>query len=248
MAEHWVYLSPHFDDVALSLGGVVWQQVQNGDRVEIWTLCGGDPPSGKPLTEFARSLHAKWQLGDNVPRHRAVEDEAACLRLGAIHLRFPIPDCIYRFHPKTGKPYVSREEDLYKPYTNEEFQLFSETLRSVALPPKVNIAVPLGVGDHRDHWLTRASAELLLGELWHYIDYPYAVQRQFNLDVYVPALADARQCSISPAALQAWQEAIACHHSQVPIFWKNESEMAAAIDAYSRQMRDKFKDTCLWKF
>ena len=151
MTEHWIYLSPHFDDIALSLGGVVWQQVQKGERVEIWTLCGSDLPPGNPLTEFARSLHKLWQLGENVPRLRAVENDAACQRLGATHLSLPIPDCIYRFHPKSGKPYVNKEEDLYQPFTNEEFKIFFDTLRSVDIPKHANIVVPLGVGDHRDH-------------------------------------------------------------------------------------------------
>jgi len=41
---HWIYLSPHLDDAVLSCGGIIWQQVQSGHQVEIWTICAADPP------------------------------------------------------------------------------------------------------------------------------------------------------------------------------------------------------------
>ena len=43
-----VYLSPHFDDAALSLGGTLARQVAAGERVLVVTVCSA-PPSG-PLT------------------------------------------------------------------------------------------------------------------------------------------------------------------------------------------------------
>ncbi|MBN2499463.1 MAG: PIG-L family deacetylase, partial [Anaerolineales bacterium] len=54
-----IYLSPHLDDVALSCGGLVWEQAQAGMAVEVWSVCAGDPPPGE-LSEYARSLHARW--------------------------------------------------------------------------------------------------------------------------------------------------------------------------------------------
>lgn len=248
MAEHWIFLSPHFDDVALSLGGAVWEQAQKGARVEIWTLCAGGLAPDKPLTDFARSLHEIWKLGDDVPRLRASEDEAACQRLGATWHHFPIPDCIYRFHSKNGKPFVQTEEDLFKNYTGEEFDTFLAAVSAVPLPANANIAVPLGVGNHRDHWLTRTVAERLFSEVWHYIDYPYVVQEDFNKEMYIPMLADSWKCAISPSGLLAWQEAIACHHSQIALFWESDQEMYAAIQTYRQRMQDVFHDTYLWKF
>lgn len=248
MAEYWIYLSPHFDDVALSLGGLVWQQVQNGNRVEIWTLCAGGPPAGHPLTIFAQSLHARWQLGEDASRLRAEENDRACRVLGAVPRNFSIPDCIYRRHPKNGQPAVSKEEDLFKPYTRAEFKAFLDAFATVEIPQHANLVVPLAVGDHRDHWLTRAVAECVWREVWHYIDYPYAVRQEFNRNVYIPALADVLQDPLSASAVQAWQQAIACHRSQISTFWKNESEMAAAIQVYARQMRVNFDKTYLWKF
>ena len=68
----WIYLSPHLDDIVLSCGGMVWQQVQAGDVVEIWTIFSGDAPPG-PLAGFAQELHARWQTGPEASAVRRAE-------------------------------------------------------------------------------------------------------------------------------------------------------------------------------
>ena len=79
----WVFLSPHFDDVVLSAGGLVWELAQSRERVEVWTICAGDPPSGKPLSDYAQMLHMFWELGEQgVPYARSLEDAACCAVLG----------------------------------------------------------------------------------------------------------------------------------------------------------------------
>ena len=74
----WIYLSPHFDDAVLSCGGLIWEQVRRGERVEIWTVCAGAIPPG-PLSPFAAELHARWGTGmASVEARRAeAEREAA---------------------------------------------------------------------------------------------------------------------------------------------------------------------------
>ena len=248
MTNKWVYLSPHFDDVALSVGGLVWEQVQRGDQVEVWTICGGNAPPDKPLTMFARILHSIWKLGDDVPNLRAQEDEAACRRLGAAHRRFPLPDCIYRYDPTTQQPFVKMQPDLFKPYTPIEFDLFMELFKDIKLPEGTQVAAPLGVGNHRDHKLTRAIAEHLFGPVWHYIDYPYAIQNDFNQQDFIPQSTQKIIQPISSQGMTAWKEAIACHHSQLALFWKSEQEMFAAIDAYAEKIQKDFLNTYLWNF
>ena len=58
----WIYLSPHFDDIAYSCGGLVWEQVNSGQMVSIWTICAAYPPPG-PLSSFASILHERWGTG-----------------------------------------------------------------------------------------------------------------------------------------------------------------------------------------
>jgi hypothetical protein len=50
-----IYLSPHLDDAIYSCGGIIYSQIQIGDRVEIWSLFTSDPPK-HGLTQFALEL------------------------------------------------------------------------------------------------------------------------------------------------------------------------------------------------
>jgi len=81
--KNWIFLSPHFDDVVLSVGGMAWELARRGHRVETCTIYAGDPPAGKPPTEYAQLLHGFWGIGGDVPRKRNLEDAACCAVLGA---------------------------------------------------------------------------------------------------------------------------------------------------------------------
>jgi len=47
--------------------------------------------------------------------------------------------------------------------------------------------VPLAIGSHRDHVLTRTAAERLGIPLWFYADYPYLVYGDHTLSGWLPA-------------------------------------------------------------
>jgi LmbE family N-acetylglucosaminyl deacetylase len=231
----WIYLSPHFDDVVLSAGGLVWEQARRGDTVQIWTICAGDPPFDKPLTDYAAMLHTFWELGDEVPRARSQEDAACCEKLGAAaYRRYTVPDNIYRYYPGTDEPVVKVPDDNFGPSETDEPHLFppvADFLRK-NVPPGWELVSPLGVGGHRDHKLTRRAAEQLGIPLWHYVDYPYAIQSEFHLEEWVPAGAECYTLPINPAGLKGWQDGFACHRSQINLFWADEAEMRASIQAY----------------
>jgi len=80
--KKWIFLSAHFDDVVLSIGGLVWELTQSGNHVEIWTICAGDPPMDHSLTDYAQLLHGFWDIGENVPQKRSIEDSECCRILG----------------------------------------------------------------------------------------------------------------------------------------------------------------------
>jgi hypothetical protein len=124
--KDWVFLSPHFDDVALSVGGLVWELIARGDRVDIWTICAGDPPYGKDLTDYARMLHIFWELGeDDVPYARNLEDVACCRLLGAGYRRYTVPDCIYRYISGTDEALIKVPDDIKKPLEPGESYLIT---------------------------------------------------------------------------------------------------------------------------
>lgn len=231
----WIYLSPHLDDVALSCGGLVWEQTHSGLRVGIWTICAGDPPPG-PLSPFAESLHERWQSGVEAMVLRREEDSAACTVLGATNHHFPIPDCIYRRVGPGNTPAYSSEESLFGPLHPHERPLIEELCDSFSrtIPSGAEVVCPLTLGGHVDHLLTRKAIERLGRPLWYYEDYPY-VEKDPD---YFPKLRQSGWKShvfqVSKQGLIAWEQAVAAHRSQISTFWPD-------LDAMKTAIRDKHK-------
>jgi len=238
----WIYISPHLDDVALSLGGLVWEQTRAEWKVSIWSICAGDPPGGE-LSPFAQSLQNRWETGHQAMDARRREDIKSCQILGVRYYHFNIPDCIYRHSPKTGEHLYCSEEDLWLQVHPDEKQLIdrlSQKIRKM-LPEKTNIVCPLSLGNHIDHRLTRQSVEAAVRSVpqncqWHlffYADYPYVLDNNKpseNTELY------STLYSISADGILSWQEAIARYQSQISTFWNNIEDMRTAIRSYYDQM------------
>ena len=95
--------------------------LKQGVLGDIWTICAGDPPADKPLTEYAQLLHGFWDIGEDVPAKRSQEDAACCAVLGAAaYRRYTVLDNIYRYHPGTGGPVIKENEDQFKPLEPDE--------------------------------------------------------------------------------------------------------------------------------
>jgi LmbE family N-acetylglucosaminyl deacetylase len=236
----WVYLSPHLDDVVLSVGGLVWEQAQAGEAVEIWSICAGDPPP-PPYTPFAAELHARWGTdGAEASALRRAEDRAACEILGAAWRHAPVPDCIYRRLPESGEPVIAERDSLFRPYPPGEQYLVAEIAGWMheRLSPRARLVSPLTLGGHIDHLLVRAAAESLGIPLFFYADYPYAVEDPLHhsdlrgqLAANTPALVQG----LSVQALAGWQDAIGAYASQISSFWGSSEEMRAKISAYAQE-------------
>lgn len=242
----WIFLSAHFDDVVLSAGGLVWELTRRGDRVEVWTICAGDPPAGKPLTEYAQLLHGFWNIGEDVPLKRSQEDAACCRVLGAGFRRYTVPDNIYRYFPGSDEPVIKENEDQMKPLEPDESYLIPLAADFIRknLPETCELVAPLGIGSHRDHILTRRAAERLGIPLWHYADYPYLIYGEHTLADWLPANPETFSLEISPSGLKVWQDGFACHRSQIPLLWVDEDDMRASIERY---LKAGYGYT-LWKF
>lgn len=254
----WIYLSPHLDDAALSCGGLIAQQTLAGEKAEIWTICAGDPPPG-PFTPFAEELHARWQSGGQATALRRQEDRAACARLSAACRHLPVPDCIYR---RAGLDYWSPGQPAPAGFDAQAFlypdldavfgalhpqeeglvRRLAQALEEM-LPPAAELVCPLTLGGHVDHRMTRLAAERLGRNLWYYADYPYVLQNGAQLAGLEANGWQKQQFSLSPAALQAWIQAVAAHQSQISTFWPDLAAMQAAITAY----HDLSGGAVLWK-
>lgn len=228
-----IYLSPHFDDVALSCGGLVWEQVRAGDTVSIWTVCAGESPGGD-LSPFAQELHARWEVDQNATARRRIEDLNSCRRLGAGSRYFSIPDCIYRRHPQTGEFLYASEAALNGPLQPGDTQVIAalrEDLKRLLQTDMVLVS-PLGLGNHVDHQLTRAALEGLGCTSFYYTDYPYVLHSRSQLENLVHEGWVSQVFPISQEGLAAWQDSIAAHGSQISTFWTSENEMRQAVTDY----------------
>jgi LmbE family N-acetylglucosaminyl deacetylase len=240
----WIYLSPHFDDVAFSCGGLLWEQAQQGEGVSIWTVCAGETPSGE-LSPFARELHERWKLGENVPSQRRVEDRMSAKRLGASYRYFSIPDCIYRRDPETGDFMYSSEAALNDGLQPGDLQVIHnlQVELSQSLPLEAILACPLGLGNHVDHQLTRRVAEGLERAVWYYADFPYVLHNQTRLEQMAGDGWISQIFPISPDGMTAWMDSISAHASQISTFWENDLAMRQVVADYL----DSNRGIRLWK-
>jgi LmbE family N-acetylglucosaminyl deacetylase len=239
----WVYLSPHFDDVAFSCGGLVWEQSQIGNQVVVWTICAGEPPPG-PLTPFAGKLHSRWGLGSKAVHRRRKEDEAACRIMKAVMRHSSIPDCIYRRSLLSGQPYYPEEGDIFADFHPEEAGLVDEiaTILSHELPKDVNLVSPLALGDHVDHCLLRLAAERVDRPLWYYADYPYVIKSHTS-DAEKYGGMEMVISRISAKAVDVWERAVVAHASQISSFWPDSSYARRSIREYYQQ----YNGVRLWR-
>ena len=240
----WIYLSPHFDDVAFSCGGMVCEQTELGDEVSIWTICAGEPPPG-PVSKYAQSLHERWETGPNAVSARRVEDLNSSRLMGANSRNFSIPDAIYRRSPIEAEALYTADADLFKELRSGEDYLV-EILRddiAQALPAECELVCPLALGGHVDHRLVRAAAEKLGRRLWYYADYPYTLDPDQDIPDDDRGI-QPNLFSVSEAGLEIWQQAVAAHASQISTFWSSSNEMRAAIRAFW----EPTKGVRLWSF
>jgi len=231
-----IYLSPHLDDVALSCGGLIWEQTQAGQSVEIWTICAGDPPPGS-LSPLAEELHRRWGVGREAPSQRRDEDVQSCTILGCNYRHFEIPDAIYRRHPKTGENlYYSDATILGEPAKSENQLIKSITSEITKYLPESPILVsPLTLGNHVDHQITRAAVERMNVPLAFYADYPYIENHAEELPMRIPPRYQVKIHPISNKGIKAWQDSITAHKTQISTFWKDERVMRQAITRYHHE-------------
>ncbi len=242
-----IYLSPHLDDVALSCGGQIFQRTRAGQRVLIVTITAGDPPASA-VSDYAQSLHNRWQLVTDAVAARRAEDYAANAILGADTLHWSLPDCIYRYHPATGAALYLSDSDIFGDVHPAELPIVTALSEQMAaLPAHQQLYVPLTIGHHVDHQLTRTAAERAFAPsaLTYYEDYPYAQQPDALAGV-IPADRASWQATVialDEAAIRAKIAAIAAFQSQFSTFFKDYADLEAQIRTFTTRTGGE----CVWR-
>ncbi|MBK9973702.1 MAG: PIG-L family deacetylase [Planctomycetes bacterium] len=157
-------LSPHLDDVALSMAATLREHVSRGQRVMVATLFS-----------HAGARDAGAFLRKDYPLRRA-EDEAACRMLGASVIHGALHDAPFRGTGYRDLPGLCFARNKRQATDQRKATALVQTLVKALRPRRVY--APLGVGEHIDHRLTHNAARALdHGQLWFYEDRPYAFVR-----------------------------------------------------------------------
>ncbi len=174
-----LFISPHYDDIALSCGGTVALLARCGRRPLVAVAFGQDPPETLQLTPFATQTHAAWGLqAREVVVARQREEAGAADLLGAEVTVLPFYDAIYRGHRYLG------DDTLFGEPAADERDLPLQLTLQLNLEPhhlrKTRVYAPLGIGWHVDHQIAFGAGAILARdgwEVWFYEDLPYAFQQ-----------------------------------------------------------------------
>lgn len=229
--KHWIFISPHFDDVALSCGGLVWYLTQQSHLVEVWTLMAGLPPDG-PYSDLAKQNHLAWGMsGERAIRMRKAEDHAACEVLGAQARHFNWQDAIYRFDPASGDALVNSDESLFS--KQPEAKLVEEIFMMLEkeIPGEAELVLPMGIGNHIDHRAVSLAGEKLGRTDYFYVDYPYILEN-FDASHFKEGSWTKWPSVLNQEALKNWQDAVLCYASQLSAFWRDKAETRLALRNY----------------
>ncbi len=238
-----LYISPHFDDVALSCGGQVFRHTAIGDSVLVVTVTGAEPPAGLQ-SAIVQSLHQRWadSLGETpeaiVAQRRAEDWEAfGILRAAVLHLDFL--DCIYRAGPD-GAPFYPGPTDMFGPFNSADTDVVDALAASLAnLPEAGQVYLPLGVGGHIDHGVTRRAGEKAFTDVAYYEDYPYTMTPG-ALEEVLPAAGRGEwrpeTVWLTETAMAAKIESVSAYRAQLSSFFTGPDDLAAKLREEGRRV------------
>ena len=218
--SHIVALSPHLDDAAFSVGGLLAARARAGDRVTVLTCFTGNVAAP---TGFALACQLDKGLSPDVDYMalRRAEDRAACAVIGAHPIHLPLLEAPHRGYASAPELFGERRDDdaMLTPLT----EILAEYCE--ALGPDLLLG-PLAVGDHVDHWLVRDALQAIGRPHLLWEDWPYLTRAETR-----PA-EPVRQRHRLAAADRADRVAMcACYTSQIGFQFGSRMAMTAAIGA-----------------
>lgn len=231
---HLFLVSPHPDDIALSVGGLLLKV----GAIEGITLC----------TVFSRSIWAPHLAGksvDYVSRLRCQEEKSYAAAIGADLVLLDFPDSSLRGYSDQDQIGESLESDpTYWP-VRQFFLKASKGLR------KATFLCPLGIGDHVDHLVVR---DVLIDMIKHdrihkcifYEDLPYA-NNWTNRSIL--RLIKSLQLDLQPLVIDISSD-ISMKLSRIGLYWSQirDSDIADVLEHASRLGAPERFSERLWLF
>jgi len=239
LLKRFLFLSPHLDDAVLCSGAYICELVQNLNRVLIVTVFSGSEDS-QYLSPLAKRFHDACGLGDNAVFARKAEDDAAAKFLKAETIRLDLLECLYRrdenglFRCKDPGDIFSGDVDREKDTINEIISALSERL---SFDDFEEIYIPLGIGRHIDHLISRKAAEALCAgnearrrKLRYYEDIPYVCHhRDTSWEVQLTERLESYPYVIGETQFDQYLQAIELYKSQMSVLWDNSRQMKTQL-------------------
>ncbi|MCU1730128.1 MULTISPECIES: PIG-L deacetylase family protein [unclassified Pseudomonas] len=181
MGRRILLLSPHADDVAYSIGGIVARLSMRAD-LRLMTIFGY---SGWALPQASCEKSA-----DAISAERELEDRAYCGRWRINYDCLSCPDSFVMGYDNATELSIAATDD---PRTEDVVNLIRNAV--ACRRPQVVLA-PCGLGGHVDHQIVRIAADALHRiEVLYYEDVPYSsslllpeLERQLTAQDLVPAM------------------------------------------------------------
>lgn len=234
-ASDHLFVSPHFDDAAFSCGGMIHRLTASGAQVTVMTVMGGRHTGALPRSPILDDLHARWAAGEDPLRTRQAEDIEALRCLHAKPLHMDLTDCVYR--SVAGQPLYATEESLFGAvHPSDCAPAFLDAMPLPEAEEALVIWLPLGVGKHVDHQITRDWGRRLLAKkparwkLRWYAEFPYFADESAidqALDAFYLPLTPSH-VALDEADLEARLHAMSRYESQLSTFWRGFDDMAQA--------------------
>ena len=251
------FLSPHYDDIALSCGGTATLLAEGGHCPEIVVVFGAESEPGVPLSPYAAAMHRSWGFdATEVNARRRAEEQAASMVMGTTFRALPFRDAIYR-----GEAYLS-DRDLFDTVSTSDRWLPPSIVSAAGLAeapdPASRVYAPLAVGRHVDHQVVFQAAVQLAKtgwEVWFYEDLPYALWNDALPDRLATAEVDlARVASVDiTATWGAKIDAILAYRSQLGAVFSsigssgNRDEIDALLGTYAAGAEDGRREERFWR-
>ncbi len=218
--SHILAVSPHLDDAAFSIGGMLAAHARGGGRVTIVTCFTATMPDP---AGFALACQLDKGLGPEVDYMalRRAEDDAACAVIGARAIHLPLPEAPHRGYDSAPALFAGRHAG------DGILPALAAALRDALEDSAADVVLgPLAIGDHVDHWLVRdallaAKPDVLLWEDWPYVA---RVDRR-------PVAQPVRRHVLSEEDRADKAEMCECYASQIGFQFGSRAALSAALDA-----------------
>lgn len=250
---YYLFISPHLDDAVLSCGGLI-SKLTPFNKVSVITIFTGSPQI-QEFSDIAQVFHNDCNLeGLDILKIRCNEDITASTFLGFNITHLGFLDCIYR---KLNEHFIyDKRERIFSTNIYDDTLFLSKVHSSLCnfdLHIYDLIFVPLGLGNHIDHLITRKIVENISfqnnldSKIRFYEDVPYCFYIEEDNKYNTKLVSYLEELSLDQLNIKL--KGISLYKSQFKMFWNTQEEALNNFTKYSNKisnLSDKYYER-YWK-